>query len=123
MLNTLTNEDKKLIIDYIEEYAGYGGEPSSSTMVGDIDHLLRFWERNKEDLFEAFGRQFILTRPFTFSKKEGWINDIIDEKLLNSGAKGHTFYQSFCSWRSREFGGYWRLRNEGVWLDGKRRGV
>ena len=109
MLNTLTNEDKQLIRDYIEEYAGYGGEPSSSSMTCDVDYLLRFWERNKEDLFEAFGRQFILTRSFTFSKKEGWINDIIDEKLLNSGAKGHTFYQSFSSWRSREFGGYWRL--------------
>ena len=107
MLNTLTIEDKNLIRRYINAFAGRDGY-DSSTSCEDVDYVLRFWERNKQDLFEAFGEQFILTRKFSFTKGEGWLNDTIDEYLFNCGAKGRAFISNFQNWMGSTYGNYWR---------------
>ena len=56
----LTKEDKQMIIDYITAYndnEAYGGYMSCS-----LEHLLRFWNINKQPLFDVFNGHLIHER-------------------------------------------------------------
>ena len=88
----LPENDIAHITDYIEAYAGIDGDGIS--MKADLDYILRFWDKNKEDLFKIFGGKFILTKSISYTKPL----DILEEEMnrvIRWDGPGRQFYEQF----------------------------
>lgn len=95
----LSNDERAHIADYIESYAGFGAQ--GIDMKSSLEHILRFWNNNKADLFKVFGGELILTKNVSFNKPNRLIeNDVAD--MLDWGGKGRNFYLSFDRWASTQ---------------------
>ena len=84
----LTYGDRELILNYIDEYA-YMDDDDNRT--ASLDHLLRFWAKNKENLFHLFGDKFILERDITFRMSADEICRIMDKDYSNERSAYYTF--------------------------------
>lgn len=68
MFDSLTDKDK------IEFYLNaFSGRENATSGAADLNYILRFWERNKEKFYHAFGDQFILRKEISYSRP---INEI-----------------------------------------------
>ena len=88
----LPENDIAHITDYIEAYAGIDGDGIS--MKADLDYILRFWDKNKEDLFKIFGGKFILTKSISYTKPL----DILEEEMnrvIRWDGPGRQYYEQF----------------------------
>ena len=97
----LPQNDIEHIIDYIEAYAGIDGDGVS--MKASLDHVLRFWNRNKEDLFKVFGGQLILTKSINYAKPIALIEDEMS-KIISYGGEGGDFHRAVNK-LAQSFGG------------------
>lgn len=88
LLDRLGDEDRDLIDSWIREYANnynhYWGDGP------DLDHILRFWNSDKQDLFEMFGNELILTKEVNFQIGDKELKDAM-EAMLNDD----DFYDAF----------------------------
>lgn len=85
MFEKLSENEKELMVEYINSYAGADGEcPMSRLNIHDLPHILRFWESAKSDLFKAFGEELILTREFKYSPSRSQLEGAIDEALYGA---------------------------------------
>lgn len=109
----LTAEDKDMILDYINTYgsidAGYLHIRAS------LDHILRFWNKNKEDLFCLFGGETILSREISISKPLPMLEDEISSQIYGWGQPANQFYKEFDKFArtvgtNLETGNYTNLR-------------
>lgn len=92
---SLSAAELEAIQAWIELY----GDPDGceTTLRASLDYILRFWDKNKEDLFRMFSGKTILTKDITVNKAlEEMEADI--STMLYDGA-GHTFFRSFDHWR------------------------
>lgn len=75
----LSDDDKDLIETWIKDHANhsnyYWGEGP------DLTHIFRFWNCNKKDLFEMFGKKFILTKEVSFKIGDKELKDAMDEMM------------------------------------------
>ena len=69
LLNALTDEDKAKIRQYITYYAVANEEPDSDDRA-DIDVILKPWDEAKVDLYNMFGKNFILSKKYTYNESE-----------------------------------------------------
>ena len=92
---SLSAADLEAIKTYIEFYAGADG--NETTLTAPIEHILRFWSANKEDLFRLFGGKTILSREILISKSTYELEEEIS-KMISLGGDGIEFYHNFCSW-------------------------
>lgn len=88
MFNALTEEEKNFISDYIEEYCGKAPF--------DLEHTLRFWSTNKERLFEAFGKNLILSTPFESQEHINTIANSIQQGMRSE--ETGDFIYNFRGW-------------------------
>lgn len=58
----LTEKDRQMIVNYIETYAVDG---KVVPMKKPLDHILRFWNKAKIDLFHLFGEKLMFTKTFS----------------------------------------------------------
>ena len=85
--------DQKMIKQYIECYGA--AEASELTLKAPLDHILRFWDTNKVDLFNLFGGELILTKNMTFNKPQ----EDIEEEICNMMCHdGNDFQREFNKW-------------------------
>ena len=78
MLDKIFDEEKDMIDYYIDtyavEYEGYDRSRQTSTAT-----ILKVWEKEKENLYNMFGKQLILSKDYQYKESR---NDLID-KLIN----------------------------------------
>lgn len=65
LFEKLNENEKDMMNAYINEYVSYGH--------ASLDHLLRFWDKNKVDLYRMFGENFRLTRQIEWAKPKSKI--------------------------------------------------
>ena len=65
MLNLITDKEKRMMMNYISDYAVKG---ETVTKMADFNHIFRFWEKAKSKyLFNLFGGKLILETDMTFT--------------------------------------------------------
>lgn len=99
-IDKLSQEDKDLIEFYISTYAGREGNSFDIPIDFNINHILRFWNRDKVNLFNLFGSELILTKTISIKKPSAIVDDELDDALFHSGAKGYEFTKAFYDWTS-----------------------
>lgn len=98
LLDTLTKEDNKLIEDYIDKF----GIPLEEYCGNQV--FLRYWAKNKENLYHLLGDNLRIKIPFPKEKNEELINTSIIEEIASNSF--------FCVVLDNYFGGY--LVSEGL---------
>ena len=92
----LSSLDLEMIHHYIGYYGAYDG--SGIETRAPLNHILRFWTANKEDLFNLFGGNVILTKTISVARPQPMIEDEISSMVLGWGQPGKTFYEAFNRW-------------------------
>jgi hypothetical protein len=75
LFNTLTMSEQEKIEKYI---TGTVGAP-----VASLQHILRFWDRNKTGLFKMFGKQLILEKDICFARDQYQLTRDMEDKFFN----------------------------------------
>lgn len=91
----ISENDRAQISDYIESFGGF--DATSLSLKAPLNHILRFWDKNKEDLFKVFGGELILTKKVSFNKPTRVLEDDV-ANMIGWGGAGHTFYVNFDNW-------------------------
>ena len=73
LFDTLPMNEREKITKYI---AGTVGAPTVS-----LEHLLRFWDRNKVGLFDMFGGNFIIEKEISFARDAHQLAEDMDVKF------------------------------------------
>ena len=68
LLEQLPQNDKDMICQYINTFAGEQGCHPDVEQNTDMDYILRHWAEAKERLYHLFGDQFIIGLPVEFNK-------------------------------------------------------
>ena len=88
MFDSLTDKNK------IEFYLNaFSGRENATSGTADLNYILRFWERNKEKFYHAFGDQFILRKEISYSRP---IDEI--EKDIHRLRYKSEFINSYKNW-------------------------
>lgn len=87
----LTNEDKKMMFDYVTEYATNGNSGHA-----DIDTLLRCWNSAKSEyLYKLLGNQFIIKKTLVYNKPISKLENELSEKFNRRGSACFNFRRVF----------------------------
>lgn len=97
MMNKLRKEELVAMSDYIMAYGGHGGNDLPRTNL-NMNHILRFWETNKEKLCKLFGGKLILEKKISCKKSHFELEDEMRDMITELDSKGHEFYRNFCKW-------------------------
>ena len=65
LFELLTEKEKEMMLNYIDAYAGGRSEDQNS-----LDYILRYWEKNKQDLFKLLGNKLIYSVPYSGREPE-----------------------------------------------------
>lgn len=76
----LTTEDKQMIADYITAYNG--SDACYGTLDCSLEHLLRFWNCNKQDLFNIFKNHLIHEKDICIQTPEAILSIDMDESIF-----------------------------------------
>lgn len=74
LFETLTVSDQNKIVRYITSAVG--------APIASVEHILRFWDRNKVGLFDIFGGQLILEKEVCFARDEYQLARDMEEKFF-----------------------------------------
>lgn len=99
MFEKLEKNELDMIADYIEAYAGYDAD--GACLKAPLDHILRFWNTDKTDLFKLFGGNLILTKKINFTKPENQLEDEVSA-IIQYQREGYRFYHAFDKWRREQ---------------------
>lgn len=69
-------------------------ETISSSEFAPMDHILRFWNTNKQFIFDKFGGNLIIEKPIEFQKSKRELYDDFEAEFHN-----HAFYDAYWRWR------------------------
>lgn len=76
----LTEEDKQMIADYITAYNG--SDACYGTLDCSLEHLLRFWNCNKQDLFNIFKNHLIHEKDICIQTPEAILSMDMEESIF-----------------------------------------
>jgi hypothetical protein len=62
LYSQLTEKDKNLIEYYITHYSNESNGTRATTLKAPLEYILREWNNSKENLYRAFGNNFIVSR-------------------------------------------------------------
>lgn len=68
LFDALSREDKNRIDFYITEFSG--GRDAGNDAHAPLDYILKPWEEGKKDLYEMFGKNFILSKDYIYTESE-----------------------------------------------------
>ena len=96
LLSRLSESEQNMITNWIDDYAGgpYGKQRAG------LDKLLQFWNKNKVDLYNLFGQEFILTKSVTIEKPVSEMENEMHQSLNGWGSclGMESFYRNFYKW-------------------------
>ena len=107
MFTKLSDEEINLMEAYIETYGSYDGDHIH--MKANMEYILRFWEKNKANLFRVLGGNLIVSKNLTFDRPRREIEEEVYLLINSAGADGREFYQNFCSWTNTQGDLKWKL--------------
>lgn len=83
MFSKITYEEQELIKEFICNYAGPGGYETS--LNAPLDEILNFWSYEKQELFNAFGENLILSKEVEYKESTTALAKKIDNnpKILD----------------------------------------
>lgn len=95
LFEQLPQADKEKLKLYIENYGTTHYQPLGNT----LEHILRFWNKEKADLFKAFGEKFIVSDFIETSLSPTAITHLIENKIVYAGYpnKAYLFIDNFKS--------------------------
>lgn len=115
LYDALPHEDIKLLNDYINVYGGNHSDRGCNMPPSSMPYFLRYWSAEKEHLYHAFGDQFILKRPISFSKSDIELKNEIDRLVIWGAVPVQrfrfSFYDKIDSFSELHFDYRYTLRN------------
>jgi hypothetical protein len=78
LIEALTHEDIENLTTYITNYGTTHYQP----LEADLSHILRFWGRNKMNLYKMFGERLTVSDFITFNMDESSLGDVLDTTLI-----------------------------------------
>ena len=85
-IDMLSAQERENIIDYIQSYAGCGGD--GCNVVTDIDYLLRYWNESKSYfLFSLFKNQLIHEKRINIEMPASILSEMMIETFYKSGSR------------------------------------
>ena len=93
LFDNLSEHDKDLISQYIENFAYTDADIRLSSTKAPLDHLLRCWNTNKEYLYNLFGQKFIIERPISLKISTGEIAELLEKECDRSNSPYYLFRQ------------------------------
>lgn len=82
LYDLLPKEDKIQFRNHINEYSDSGALPLS-----ELRYFLRYWDKSKENIYHAFGDNFIIKKQISINKRQEDINDEMWEAFYGPNAK------------------------------------
>ena len=70
LCNYLSNEDKSIFCNWINMYGGMSDNKDPDLDVENVDHILRFWDKEKVTLWKMLGEKFTISKDVTFKRSE-----------------------------------------------------
>lgn len=99
MMKKLSEAELNAMRSYIKAYAGESGDsvetPTSSI---DMNHILRFWAHDKQELCRLFGGELILTKHISCRKSNIELEEEIGAALFDRDSKGFPFCKAYNKW-------------------------
>ena len=107
MFEKLPDNELQMIKEYIATYVGK--EPTCS-----LEHLLRYWNTEKKDLFTLLGNNFMVTEEIEYSQPVEEIMEQLDDKINN--LKAVCNFKHFINYHIQE--NRWLLSTlvDSIWL-------
>lgn len=99
--NKMSDTEKEMIRQYIDAYA------ERPTTVS-VDHILREWAYQKENLYKMLGNEFMVSRPVSFKMDYEQIMDDLEGRL-NMNYQARNFRNLWLEFF------YWKYRPEAYW--------
>ena len=96
----LSKEDCSNIEKYIEYYATNNMYSPSRVSV-EIPYILRFWNKNKQFLFELFGNKLILQKNINIQYPETFLIEEMEETFYQEDGNTIKFFNEINSQCSR----------------------
>ena len=87
LFENLSENDKNLIYNFIQQYGPIPGSRIYNK-TASLEHLLRFWNADKEWLYELMGGNFILEKQITYTKSASKMRDEISTAMTYHGPMG-----------------------------------
>lgn len=86
IFDAITEKEKRMIINYIDTYAGGNGS------IASLDWILRHWAREKEPIFKLFGEKLIVKKDIDIEKDTEHLTEDI-YTILHNPQKDPGFYE------------------------------
>lgn len=87
LFEKLSENEKEMIVEYVNTYAGPSGEnPSHQLDIERLPEVLRYWESAKINLFKIFGEKLILEREYKYTPSHSQLESAIDEALYGANS-------------------------------------
>lgn len=90
LFDTLTDTDKRMAEYYINRYSG-------ETMSAPLEHILRFWDKEKEPIFDMFGGKLILEKEIHFERSQEQISEEMENKCSVHSDNADPVVKNFIS--------------------------
>ncbi len=91
----LTDLDKSMIKSYINNYGSCDAAEDFLPLRNGLDHILRFWNTNKEDLFKMFAGEVILSKEISITKPKRVLEEDISKAIYYYGTPARKFYDAY----------------------------
>lgn len=96
ILNKLSQDEKTMLMSYIENYAFSGAE--GGEVKASFDHLFRLWDASKSEyLFNIFGQELILQKNIVYKKTMEDLEDGLTNALFSWHAQNETAAGKFMA--------------------------
>ena len=90
LFDALTDTDKRMAEYYINRYSG-------ETMSAPLEHILRFWDKEKEPIFDMFGGKLILEKEIHFERSQEQISEEMENKCSTHSNNADPVVKNFIS--------------------------
>ena len=99
LCNYLSNEDKSIFCNWINMYGGMSDNKDPDLDVENVDHILRFWDKEKVTLWKMLGEKFTISKDVTFKRSERQSRSDFEDCLgyWRGGYKFIREYQDFTA--------------------------
>lgn len=89
LFEKLSEEDRIKTYKYISCYAGKDAD--SINPAANLEYLLRFWNKNKQDLYKLLGNEVIISREVNFVASPDELEDEYIDRISGWDAPGRAF--------------------------------
>ena len=83
LLNAITEKEQETILNYIRDF-GHDEDSHFIASLAPLNTILAEWEKQKANLFKAFGNKLIISKPVTFKASVEELENEFSEAMYNN---------------------------------------